>query len=133
MRKLRTLQEFLRERLTDKGKAIGYLDVSLEEYQIDGDTSFLLKGLRNVIEAQGGVGVLAKQTQIEAEVLLEVLSSKEAPRLDILINIITALGGQLSIVPLESVDPSVEVATTDRPVAPREVPPSRVEVATESR
>ena len=117
MRKLRTLQEFLRERLADKGKAIGYLDVSLEEYQIDGDTSFLLKGLRNVIEAQGGVGVLAKQTQIEAEVLLEVLSSKEAPRLDVLINIITALGGQLSIVPLESVDPSVEVATTDRPEA----------------
>lgn len=133
MRKLRTLQEFLRERLADRGKAIGYLDVSLEEYQIDGDTSFLLKGLRNVIEAQGGVGVLAKQTQIEAEVLLEVLSSKEAPRLDVLINIITALGGQLSIVPLESVDPSVEVATTDRPVPPREAPPSRVEVTTESR
>lgn len=133
MRKLRTLQEFLRERLADKGKAIGYLDVSLEEYQIDGDTSFLLKGLRNVIEAQGGVGVLSKQTQIEAEVLLEVLSSKEAPRLDVLISIITALGGQLSIVPLESVDPSVEVATTDRPVARREAPPSRVEVATESR
>ena len=133
MRKLRTLQEFLRERLADKGKAIGYLDVSLEEYQIDGDTSFFLKGLHNVIEAQGGVGVLAKQTQIEAEVLLEVLSGKEAPRLDMLINIITALGGQLSIVPLESVDPSVEVATTDRPVAPRETPPSRVEVATESR
>jgi DNA-binding phage protein len=133
MRKLRTLQEFLRERLADREKALGYLDVSLEEYQIDGDTSFLLKGLRNVIEAQGGVGVLAKQTQIEAAVLLAVLSSKEAPRLDMLINIITALGGQLSIVPLEAVDPSVEVATTDRGVAPREPAPPRVEVATESR
>lgn len=129
MRKLRTLQEFLRERLADRGKAIGYLDVSLEEYQSDGDTSFFLKGLRNVIEAQGGVEVLAKQTQIEAEVLLAVLSSKEAPRFDMLINIITALGGQLSIVPLEAVDPSVEVATTDRPVAPREAAPPRVEVA----
>ena len=58
MRKLRTLQEFLRERLADKEKAIGYLDVSLEEYQIDGDTPFFLKGLRNVIEAQGGVVAL---------------------------------------------------------------------------
>ena len=122
MRKLRTLQEFLRERLADRGKAIGYLDVSLEEYQIDGDTSFLLKGLRNVIEAQGGVGVLAKQTQIEAEVLLEVLSSEEAPRLDVLINIITALGGQLSIVPLESVDPSVEVANDGSSCCPARSP-----------
>ncbi len=133
MRKLRTLQEFLRERLADRGKAISYLDVSLEEYQIDGDTPFFLKGLRNVIEAQGGVGILAKQTQIEAEVLLEVLSSKEAPRLDMLINIITALGGQLSIVPLEAVDPSVEVTTKNYPVAPREAAPPRVEVTTESR
>lgn len=133
MRKLRTLQEFLRERLADRGKAIGYLDVSLEEYQIDGDTSFFLKGLGNVIEAQGGVGVLAKQTQIEAEDLLEALSSEESPRLDMLINIITALGGQLSIVPLEAVDPSVEVTTEDCAVAPREAADPRVEVATESR
>ena len=133
MRKLRTLQEFLRERLADRGKAIGYLDVSLEEYQIDGDTPFFLKGLRNVIEAQGGVGAFAKQTQIEAEVLLEVLSSEEAPQLDILINIITALGGQLSIVPLETVYPSVEVTTEDCPVAPREAAAPKVEVATESQ
>ena len=132
MRKLRTLQEFLKERLADREKALGYLDVSLEEYQIDGDTSFFLKGLRNVIEAQGGVSMLAKQAQIEAEVLLETLSSEETPRLDMLINIITALGGQLSIVPLESVDPSVEVATEDRPVAAREAAPPRVEAATES-
>lgn len=132
MRKLRTLQEFLRERLADRGKAIGYLDVSLEEYQIDGDTSFFLKGLRNVIEAQGGVGALAKQTQIETEVLLEVFSSEKAPQLDTFINIITALGGRLSIAPLDAADPSIEVATEAHPVAPREGEAPRAEVATES-
>lgn len=133
MRKLRTLQEFLRERLADREKAIGYLDVSLEEYQIDGDTLFFLKGIRNVIEAQGGVAALAKQIHIETEVLLEVLSSKNAPRLDTFIDIIIALGGRLSITPLEDADPSVEIATEDYPIAPREAATSKVEVTTESR
>lgn len=132
MRKLRTLQEFLRERLADKEKAIGYLDVSLEEYQIDGDTPFFLKGIRNIIEAQGGVGELAKQTQIEAEVLLEALFSENAPRLDTFIQILTTLGCQLSIVPLADTDPSVKVVDEDYPVAPREAADSGLEVATES-
>ena len=133
MRKLRTLQEFLKERLADTEKAIDYLDVSLEEYQIDGDTPFFLKGISTVIEAQGGVEVLAKQTQIEAETLLKVISSENAPRLDTFINIITALGGRLSIVPLEDADPDVEVATEDYPVAPREATPPALEVTTERR
>ena len=133
MKKLRTLQEFLKERLADTEMAIDYLDVSLEEYQIDGDTSFFLKGISNVIEAQGGVEVLAKQTRIEVETLLKVISSENAPRLDTFINIITALGGRLSIVLLEDADPSVEVATEDYPVAPRETTPPEIEVTTESR
>lgn len=132
MRKLRTLQEFLRERLADKEKAIGYLDVSLEEYQIDGDTPFFLKGIRNIIEAQGGVGELAKQTQIEAEVLLEMLSSENAPRLDTFIQILTALGCQLSIAPPEATDSSVEVVDADSPVVPRETADAGLEGATES-
>ena len=132
MRKLRTLQEFLRERLADTEKAIDYLDVSIEEYQIDGDTSFFLKGIRNVIEAQGGVEVFAKQTQIEVETLLKVIASENAPRLDMFIDIITALGGRLSIAPLETSDPSIAATTEEYPVAPQETATSRVEVATES-
>ena len=132
MRKLRTLQEFLRERLADTEKAIDYLDVSIEEYQIDGDTSFFLKGIRNVIEAQGGVEVFAKQTQIEVETLLKVIASDNAPRLDMFIDIITALGGRLSIAPLETSDPSIAATTEAYPVAPQETATSRVEVATES-
>ena len=131
MRKLRTLQEFLRERLANKEKAIGYLDVSLEEYQIDGDTSFFLQGIRNVIEAQGGVVELAKQIQVDAETLSEVLSSKNAPQLDTLINIITTLGGRLSVVPLECVDQNVEIE--GYPNVPQEGIDSSFKVATENR
>jgi hypothetical protein len=54
MRKFRKWHDYLIERLAaDKEEAIGYLDVALEEYQEDGDTAFFLKGVRNVVEAQG--------------------------------------------------------------------------------
>ena len=43
------------ERLSDPEDVIGYLEVSLEEYLDDGDKAFFLKGIKNVIEAQGGI------------------------------------------------------------------------------
>lgn len=38
MEKLRTWREFLIEQLADPEEALGYLQVSLEEYLVDGDT-----------------------------------------------------------------------------------------------
>ena len=65
MKEYRTWQEILLERLAaDKKRAIGYLDVALEEYQEDGDTPFFLLGLQNVIESQGGVSEVAKKINI---------------------------------------------------------------------
>ena len=37
MKKLRTWHEFLIEQLADREEAIGYLQVSLEEYLVDGE------------------------------------------------------------------------------------------------
>ncbi len=53
MRKYRTWHEVLVEQLADSDEALDYLQFSLEEYQKDGDTSFFLRALRTVIEAQG--------------------------------------------------------------------------------
>ena len=41
------------EQLSDTDAAIDYLQVTLEEYQMDGDTSFFLSEIRTVVEAQG--------------------------------------------------------------------------------
>ena len=60
MKKYRTLTEFLNEQLACWHAAIDYLQVTLEEYQIDRDTPFFLKEVRTVIEAQGGITELAK-------------------------------------------------------------------------
>jgi DNA-binding phage protein len=110
MRKLQTLHEFLMEELANREHAIGYLDVALEEYQEDGDTPFFLKGIRNVVEAQGGISELAKRTHMSPDALQKILSSDKAPHIDTLGTILNALGCRLSIEPLEAKKPYSEVA-----------------------
>jgi DNA-binding phage protein len=110
MRKLRTFHEFLMEELANREHAIGYLDVALEEYQEDGDTPFFLKGIRNVVEAQGGISELAKRTHMSPDALQKILSSDKAPHIDTLGTILNALGCRLSIEPLEAKKPYSEVA-----------------------
>ena len=85
--------------------------LTLEEYLIDGDLTFFLKGLRTFVESQGGVPELSKRTNIEPEIFLEVLSSENAPRLDMLRTILNALECRLSIEPQARVSASTEVAT----------------------
>lgn len=117
------------ERLAaDKERAIGYLDVALEEYQEDGDTLFFLMGLQNVIESQGGVSGIAKKIGIAPQVLSDVLLSKKAPRLDMLNTILQALGCRLSIQPLKNVDSG---ADKNYSVTPREGADPHLEVTTE--
>lgn len=104
MKKLRTWHEFLIEQLADREEAIGYLQVSLEEYLVDGDTSFFLKGIRNVVEAQGGTAKIAKQTGIAPEALSKFLCSEDPLQLSTLSTILKGLGWQLSIELLTGTD-----------------------------
>lgn len=122
MEKLRTWHEFLIEKLADPEEALGYLQVSLEEYLIDGDTSFFLKGLRNVVEAQGGISKIAEQAGIAPQVLLKILSSEGPPPLHTLGTILNAFGGQLSIEPLQTekhnfASRSSELTKSNKPLA----------------
>lgn len=133
MREYRTWQEILLERLAaDEKRAIGYLDVALEEYQEDGDTPFFFLGLQNVIEARGGVAEVAKQAGIKAECLSDMLASDEAPRLDTLSVILTALGCRLSIQSLENTDQTVESDTTKILAPPSDDARTRLDRAPDS-
>ena len=132
MKKLRTWNEILIADLTaNRAEAIDYLDVSLQEYQVDGDTSFFLKGLRNIIEALGGVAEIAKQTGTEPEALLEVLSSDDAPRIDTLNTIINALGCRLSIEPIEAASPNAKVKDENYTIAQRKTTTPSLAVPTD--
>ena len=113
MKKLRTWHEFLIEQLADREEAIGYLQVSLEEYLVDGDTSFFLKGIRNVVEAQGGISEVAKQTDIAPETLSKFLYSEDPLQLGTLSIVLKALGWRLSIQPLTIEDHSADIPNSE--------------------
>ena len=120
MEKLRTWHEFLIEKLADREKAISYLQVSLEEYLIDGDTPFFLKGIRNVVEAQGGVKKVAKQANLTPKALSEFLSNGDTLQLGTFSAILKALGWQLSVEPLSAESDSSECAS--RQLTPSNTP-----------
>lgn len=86
----------LLKRLKDPARAAGYLTACLEE----SDEVFLL-GLRDVVEAHGGVAQLANTTGLNRETLYRTLSGNGNPRLSSLGLIVEALGLRLSIEPPE--------------------------------
>ncbi|MCE2413951.1 transcriptional regulator [Candidatus Poribacteria bacterium] len=131
MREMGDWREYLMERLADPENAMNYLDVSLEEYQADGDTSFFLMGLRNVVDAQGGISTFAEQIGLEQKDLLILLSNDAAPRIDTLNAIVKGLGCRLSIKPREVTSSTHGVKNEDYPLAQREPAKSNLGVATD--
>jgi len=99
------------EKLANQEEALGYLQVSLEEYLMDGDMPFFLKGIRNVVEAQGGISEVAKQAGTSPKGLSKSLFSEEPLQLDTFSAILRALGWQLSIEPLTTENDSCEFAS----------------------
>ncbi len=89
------------ETLKDPEKARLYLEVALEEFEVDGDKEHFLVALRNVAEAQGGIGALAERTEMNRQHLYRALSKSGNPRLDKIGAILHGLGFRLSIEPLQ--------------------------------
>jgi len=113
MRKYRKWREIVIEQLTaDWNAALDYIQFAIEEYQIDRDTTVFLLALQTFVESQGGVAELAKKTGTDEEMLSKTLSCEEAPRIDMLANILTALGCRLAIEPLKEVGISTDIKLT---------------------
>ncbi len=113
MRKMRTWDEYLIEKLADRERAIGYLEAILEDYQIFQNPDVVRDALQIVVEAQGGVSALAKQADMNPKMLLKVLDNKDTPLIDVLGTVLNALGYQLSIKPLENECLNLETDTGD--------------------
>ena len=93
MERFRTWHEILMERLSDPEDVIGYLEVSLEEYLDDGDKAFFLKGIKNVIEAQGGILSVSEQAGVDPGFLSDTVNNGSMPPFHILNSIVTSFGG----------------------------------------
>lgn len=90
------------ESLKNPEEANIYLRVAMEEYHEDGDIDALLSALRNIAEAKGGIGRLAKATHLNRQNLYSALSKNGNPRLDTFELILKALGYRLDIQPENS-------------------------------
>ena len=93
-RKSSDYKDFLAKRLQDPEMAAGYLTACFEE----GEEAFLL-AIKDVAEARGGIGSLAKATALNREGLYDMLSKKGNPRLSSLSTILKALGMTLAFTP----------------------------------
>ena len=115
MRKLRTWREVLIEQLAaDWEAAIDYLQVTVEDYQVDGDTPLFMLGLWTFVESQGGIVEVAKKTGIAPESLSAILSSDDPPRIDTLGTILNAFGWRLSIEPLKGKKSDLDISSREK-------------------
>jgi probable addiction module antidote protein len=93
MKKSTAYQPDLIESLRDAGEAKEYLNATLEE----DDPELFLLALRNVAEAQGGVGQLAEKAKLNRESLYKMLSERGNPELRSLDALLHALGFRLAV------------------------------------
>ena len=77
MRKMRKYRDYLIEKLSDRERAISYLQTALEEYRIDGHSIALHRALSQAVEAQGGVQEFALRTHSDPQAVSDALLSKD--------------------------------------------------------
>ena len=106
-RAYRTLDDHLRDKLSDRDRALGYLQLALEEFEEDGDMEAFMTALRSVAQAQGGVSQLAEQSGINRTQLYKALSEKGNPRFGTLNQILRGLGYRIR---LEAAEPGLQGA-----------------------
>ena len=90
-------REYHLQKLRDPEEAKAYLELALEDLHRDGDRAEFLLALRDVAEAQGGVGHLLEKTDLKPAGVYKALSDKGNPTLGTLDRILGGLGLRLSI------------------------------------
>ena len=85
-------EDDLLEDLQDPEFAQYYLEAALDDYRKDSDAESLLIAMRDVAEAQGGIGKLAKQAGMSRQQLDDVLNRTHNPKMDSVLGILATLG-----------------------------------------
>jgi probable addiction module antidote protein len=93
MVRARNYKEHLLNQLQDPEEAAAYLNAALH----DEDPFAFLLALRDIAEARGGMGWLAKHSELNRENLYRTLSSRGNPRFFNLLAVLDAFGLELSI------------------------------------
>jgi len=91
---LRSYQSELLKHLKDPSEAAEYLNACYEDSE-----QVFLAGLRNVVEARGGVRTVAKLSELNRENLYRLLSERGNPKFDSLTAILNAVGIEIQFAP----------------------------------
>lgn len=99
---MRSFHTYNIEKLKNSEDASLYLTQALVDFEEDHDIQSFLKALRDVTEAQGGIGKLAKKTHLNRQNLYKLLSNQRQPKVETLGAILDGLGFRLHIMPKNS-------------------------------
>ncbi len=88
-------KDYLLRRLQDPATAAAYLNAAVE----DDDPGAFLQALRNVTDAQGGIGKVANFAGLNRQQLYRTLSERGNPELRSLVRILSAAGLRLEVTP----------------------------------
>jgi len=93
------VMDYLRQTGTDSLAGADILAEVPGQYEssVEYGSNPIAKALRDVAQAQGGVGVLAERAGLSREQLYRVFSSRSRPKLDNLVAVISALGFRLRL------------------------------------
>jgi len=95
MGRTRKYTDHLHTSLQDSKEVAAYLNAALD----DPDPHVFLLALRDIADAQGGIGRLADETQLNRESLYRTLSMRGNPRFSSLRAVLEAFGVYLSVKP----------------------------------
>ncbi len=88
-------KDFLLKDLADQEFAKGYLQAALQDFEKDGNVEMLLLSMKDVVEAQGGIGTLVNWTNLSPQTLTYLLNEKHPPQLDKVLDILSRLKDSL--------------------------------------
>ncbi len=89
------------DKLKSDNEAIKYLEIALQEFEVDGDSEAFLMALRDVAEAKGGMSRLAKRSKLSRTSLYKALSRKGNPKINTISSILSGLNLRIR---LETID-----------------------------
>ena len=90
-------EPYLRKDLRDPEFAAAYLTLAAEE-EVPGD---FMRALRQVVEAYGGIGAIAKRAKLNRQQLYKTLSREGNPEFRTLKAMLAATGFELTVAPKE--------------------------------
>ena len=96
-RTFRKWNDIMEKNFQKEGYAELYLEIALEDFEKDGDSTALMLAIKRIADSKGGVKLLAEKTNLNKQNLYKIFNNKTTPRFDTMSKILKALGYSFSI------------------------------------